>query len=125
MHNVAIALDGKALRHFDRADCGDTTDVVATRSSSIRCSAHSFFVGEQFCGERGILVLRRPAPTGAGDRTDGDDAVTHPHQDLRRRANDLEAAEIEVAEKRRRVDSPQRAIEREGRQGERRGEPLR
>ena len=46
------------------------------------------------------------------------DAVAQPHQDFRAAADDREAAEIEEEQERRRVDPPQRAIQREGRQRE-------
>ena len=56
---------------------------------------------------------------------DGDLAVAQAHQDLRARADELEAAEIEEEQERRGIEPAQRAVEREGRQRERRGEALR
>ncbi len=64
------------------------------------------------------------AAAGAGDGADGDGVVAQADEDLRRGAHQREAAEVEIDQERRRVDPPQRAVEREGRQGERRLEAL-
>ena len=65
-----------------------------------------------------VLGRRRAARPGAGDRPDRHLAVADPHQDLGRRADDLEVLEVEIAQERRRIDAPQRAVEREGGQRE-------
>ena len=95
------------------------------RSSSIRCSARSFGSASNSVFERLVLVRRRAARPGAGDRADGDRAVAHAHQDFRAGAGDRKAAEIEEVEEGRGIDPPQRAIERERRQLEGRLEALR
>src|SRR6202011_4582338 len=59
------------------------------------------------------------------DRPDGDFSAPHANQDFRARTDDLERSKIEIAQKRRGVDSPQRPEERKGGQRERRRESLR
>ena len=66
-----------------------------------------------------------PARARTGERPEGDAAVTYAHEDFRRRADEREVTEVEMKEKRRRVRAPERPVEREGRQRERRGEALR
>src|SRR4029079_10568 len=62
---------------------------------------------------------RRCAPRpGAGDRPDRHSAIAHPDQYLRRRADDRETVKVEVIEEGRGIDTPERAIESEGWQGE-------
>ena len=109
-----------------------TVPILATRptslrprSSSIRCSARSFGSASSSASSAASSPGRRAARPRAGDRPDDDLAVAHPHQDLRARDDDLEAAEIEVAEIGRGVDPPQRPVEREGRQVEPAREALR
>ena len=94
------------------------------RSSSIRCSARSFGSAISSAARR-CPPRRRAAPARAGERADGDLAVAHAHQDLRAGADHGEAAEIEEEQERRGVEPAQRAIERERRQPERRGESAR
>ena len=95
------------------------------RSSSIRCSARSLGSLSRASAERLVLGVGRPARRRAGDRADGHLAVAHAHQNFGARADEREAAEVEMEQERRRVEAPQRAIERERRQRERRGEALR
>ena len=95
------------------------------RSSSMRCSARSFSIGEQLALQRLVLLRGCATRPRAGQRPDGHRALPHPNQDLRARARDGEAPEVEKIEERRRIDSPQRPVERERRQVERRLETLR
>ena len=82
-------------------------------------------IGEQFLFQRLVLVRRRAARPRAGDGADGDLVAADFDQNFRAGAGDGEAAEIEEIEIRRRIGPPQRAIERERRQRERRLETLR
>ena len=109
-----------------------TVPILATRptslrprSSSIRCSARSF--GSASSSSSSALSSCGVAPRGRVPAIGRIVTVPSrtPHQNFRARAGDGEAAEIEEVEKRRRVDPPQRAIERERRQRERRLEALR
>ena len=125
MHDVAVALDEEAVGHLHRADLGDAADVVAAEIEQHQMLGALLRIGEQFRAERGVLLGRLAAPARAGDRADRHLALAHAHQDFRARDDDLEAAEIEEAEIGRRIDAPQRAIERERRQIEAAGEALR
>ena len=81
-------------------------------------------VGEKLRGKRLVFIWIRAARPRPGDGPDGHGAVAHPHQDLRARPSHGEAIEIEVVEEGRRIDAPERAIEREGGKRERRLEAL-
>ncbi len=72
-----------------------------------------------------VLLRRRAARPGAGNRADGHLAVLDPDQDLRARAGDGEVAEVEIVEVGRGIHPAERPVEGEGRQGERRLEALR
>src|SRR5262249_19307930 len=70
------------------------------------------------------LLERRAARPRAGEWPNGHGALAHSHQDFRARANDRETAKVEEIKKGRWIDPPQRPVEREGRQFERRLETL-
>ena len=79
-----------------RADLGDAADVVAAEVEQHQVLGAFLGIGEQLLLQRLVLVRGRAARAGAGDRPDGDGAVAHAHQDLGARADDREAAEVEV-----------------------------
>ena len=116
VHDVAVALDEKLVGHLHRADFGDPADIVAAEVKQHQVLGALLAVGQQFGFERAVLVAGLSARASAGDRPDGDLAIAHPHQDLRRRADHRELGKIEVEQERRGVDAAQRAIERERRQ---------
>ena len=109
---------------FTRAEFGDAADIVAAEIEQHQMLGPFLRVGQQFGFQRLVFLVRRAAPAGAGERADGDLAVAQPHQDFRAAADHGEAAEIEEEQERRRVDPPQRAIQRERRQRERHREAL-
>ena len=82
-----------------------------------------FFVGEQLVGEALVLFDPRAVLARSGD--DGHLVIGEAHENFRARADDLKVAEIEKAQKRRRIDPSQRAVKSEGRERERRREALR
>ena len=125
VHDVAVALDTEALRDLDRPGRCDPADVVAAEIEQHEMLRALLFVGEKVGGERLVLGLGLAAPAGAGDRPDRHHAVAHPDQDFRARADDLKPAKVEIAEKWRRIDPSQRAIQGESGQGERREKALR
>ena len=125
MHDVAVALDEILVRDLDGADARDAADVIAAEVEQHQMLGALLGIGEQPILVGLVLVRRRSARHGAGDRADGDGARAHPHQDFRAGARNRIATEIEEVEERRRIDPPQRAVEREGRQRERRLEALR
>src|SRR5437868_4505200 len=86
----------------------------------------AFFLVRQQLGLEGLVLLwRRAARTRAGERANGHRAFAHAHEDLRARAGDRKASEVEEVQKGRRVDPPQRPVERKWRQFERGLETLR
>ena len=83
------------------------------------------WIGQELGRQRIVLGWAFSSRTGAGDRADHHLAVAHAHQDLGTRADDLEAAKIEEAKIRRRIDPPQRPIKGERRYVQAAREPLR
>ncbi len=75
MHHLAVALDEELVGDLDRADLGDAADIVAAEIEQHQMLGALLGIGQQFRFERLILVRRRAARPGAGDRADGDDAV--------------------------------------------------
>ncbi len=124
VHHVAEPLDDEALRHLDRPKLRDAADIVAAEVEQHQVLRPLLRIAEQFGLERLVLVVRRAAPPRAGQRPDRDDAVAQPDQNFGRRTDHGEAAEIEEEQERCRVDPAQRAVEREGRQRERRRKAL-
>ena len=122
---MAIALDEEAVGHLDRPDPGDAADVVAAEVEQHQMLGALFRIGKKLGAQRLVLGWALAARPCAGDRADDDLALAHPDQDLRARADDLEAAEVEEAEIRRGIDPPQRPVERKCGQVEPAGEPLR
>ena len=125
VHDMAVALDREFLRHLDRTHLRDPPDIVAAEIEQHQMLGAFLLVGQKLRREALVLGLRLAAPACSGDRPDGDFAVAHAHQDFRARTDDLERAEIEVAKKRRRIDPPQRPVERKGGQREGRRKALR
>ena len=125
MHDVAVALDEELVGDLDGADLGNAADVVAAEIEQHQMLGALLRVGQELVLQRLVLVRRRAARPGAGERPDRHRAVAQPHQHLRARPGDGVAAEVEEIQKRRRIDPPQRAVERERRQRERRLEALR
>ena len=66
VHDMAVALDRKALRHPDRTDFGDAADVVAAEVEQHQMLGALLGIGQQFGGERPVLGRRRPPRPGAG-----------------------------------------------------------
>ena len=80
------------------------------RSTSITCSARSFSRGEQ-----PLRVAARRAAVEPGDRVHRRARALELHERLGRGADEREAVELEQEEVRRRVDPPQRPVDRERR----------
>ena len=68
-------------------------------------------VGEQFGGERGVLLVGRAARPRAGDRADGHLAGLRFDHHLRRRADQPQPAQLQIEHVRRGIDHAQRAID--------------
>src|SRR6185437_9815003 len=82
-------------------------------------------IGEEFGLQGRVLVRGGAARFGAGERADGNLAVTYPDEDFGTRTGNGKRAEVEEVQERRRIDPAQRTIERERRQRERRLKTLR
>ena len=110
VHDVAVALDEEAVGHphvrtrraldgrigAGRVQHGHSPHVVAAEVQEHEVLGPFLGVGAQF-GLQGLVLLRRGAPwPGSGDGADGDLAISQAHQDLRRRARQLEVAEVQV-----------------------------
>ena len=117
-------LDGKALHHPDGADLRHAADIVAAEIEQHQMLRALLRIGQQLGLERQILCRVRTALARAGQRADRHHAVAQPHQNFRAGADGDEIHEIQIEQKRRRIDPPQAAIERERRQRERRLEAL-
>src|SRR6185437_11598101 len=74
--------------------------------------------------EPGVFLGRRAAGAGPGDGPDGDLVVAQADQDLGRGARQLEVAEVQIEQERRRVGPAQRTVEGERVAGERRAQPV-
>src|SRR5262245_44534446 len=81
-------------------------------------------VGEQLFRETAVLFQCGAARARPRDGPDGDLAVAQAHEDFGARADDREAGEFQEIEKRRRVQTSQRAVERKRRQRKGAAEPL-
>ena len=125
MHDVGVVLDHVLLGDLDGADSCHPADVVSPQIEQHQVFRQLFRVRQQIRGQRAVFLGVGAAPSGPGDGADGDDAVAQPDQDFRARSHHLEGAEIEVEQERRRVEPPERPVQREGRQGEGRREALR
>src|SRR3984893_2495139 len=114
MHDMDVALDREFLGHLDRPCLRDAPHIVAAEIEQHQMLGAFLFVRQELRRQTFVLGLRLAAPAGARDGPDGDFSAPHAHQDFRTRTDDLERSKIEVAEKRRGVDSPQRPVERKG-----------
>ena len=113
VHDVAVPLDRELLGDLDGAELGDPAHIVAAEIEQHQVLGPLLRIGQQLPLQRLVLLGRRAPAAGAGERADGHHAVAQTHQDLRAGADDGEAAEIEEEQEGRRVDPPQRAVQRE------------
>ena len=125
MHHLAVALDEELIRDLDAADGGDAADIVAAEIEQHQVLGAFLGVGQQLVFERLVLVRRGAARPGPGDRPDCHRVAAGANQNFRARPGNGEIGIIEIEQERRRIDPPQRPVERERRQRERRLETLR
>ncbi len=118
MHHVRVALDDHPVGHGDGARRGDAADVVASEIDEHHVLGDLLRIGEQLRRELLVGFARRAARARAGDRPQRDCRAFLPHEDLGRRADHVEVAEIVVEHVRRRVERAQRAVERQRRRRE-------
>ncbi len=125
---MRVALDGKGLGDLDAAGARDAADVVAGEVDEHEVLGALLRVGQQLFLHAQVELGRGAARAGAGDRADRDlrplRRVLVAHQDLGRRADDLELAHVVEVHVRRRVEGAQRPVQRQRRFGEPLGQPL-
>jgi hypothetical protein len=115
VHDVAVALDGKGLGHLDAAGLGDAADVVARQVDQHHVLGALLGVGQQF--GLGSLVGSGVAPRGRVPASGRMVTLCRPatcflaHQDLGRRPDDVEVAQVVVVHVGRRVERAQRAVQ--------------
>ena len=124
MHDVAVTLDRVAFRDFHRTGLGHAAHVVAAQVEQHEMLGALLGVGQQARLVGAVFVRSRPARAGAGDRPDRHFAIANANQDFRAGPRQRKARQVQEVEEGRGVHPPQRAIEREGRQGKRTGEAL-
>ncbi len=92
MHHVAVALDLHEVDHLDAARLADPAEVVAAEVHQHQVLGPLLGVGEQFGGQRRVLVRGGAAVPGPGDRVQHRLAVGDLDQRLRAGADHVEAA---------------------------------
>ena len=105
--------------------CATRPTSFRPRSTSITCSAISFGSPRSSVGEPLVGLPRRAPRPRARDRPQRDRVAFLADQDLGRRADHVEVAEIVIEHVRRRIERAQRAIQRQRRRCERPLHPLR
>ncbi len=110
---------------FTEPTCANATDVVAAEVHQHHVLGALLRVGEQFEFEGFVLLAGRTARTCTRDRTHRDGVTFEAHEDLGTRPDDVEAAEVVIEHVGRRIQRPQRAVQRERRCRVRMGQPLR
>src|SRR5690606_38615402 len=146
MLDVRVLLDRHLVGDPDGAGHRDAPDVIAREVDQHQVLGALLRVGEQFVGQRLVLLGRHAALAGPGEGTDGDalglvatrrdrggDAriglVAYldrllAHQDLGRGTDHVEIPEVVVVHVRRGVDRAQRPIQPQRRMGERLAQAL-
>ncbi len=114
VHHVRVALDGHEVDHLDRAGLADPAEVVAAEVDQHQVLGALLGVGEEFLGERLVLLRGGPAVPGAGDGVDHRAPVLDLDQRLRGGADDVEAVEAEEVHVRRGVGGPQHPVDVQG-----------
>ena len=121
VHDVRIALDRERLGHLDAAGAGDPADVVPRQVDQHQVLGALLRVAVELLLERLVLLGRRAARAGAGERPDRHLVAARrglaPHQDLGRGADDLELVHVVEVHVGRRVERAQGAVEAERRAG--------
>ena len=112
VQDVRVSLDDHQLGHRDRAELRDATHVVAPEIHEHDVLRALLLVGKELRRQRLILLARASARSCTGDRADRHTLVRDADEKLRGASDELHAVEHEVIHVRRRIDCPQRAIER-------------
>jgi hypothetical protein len=84
MHHLAVEFEDELVGDLDAADPSHAPDIVAPEIEQHEMLGSLLLVHQQLFGERFVLARRRTPSPRASDRPDGDPAIAHPDQDLRR-----------------------------------------
>ena len=112
---MRVALDLHHLGRSDRARLAHPADVVPPEVEEHHVLGSLLLVGSKLRLERRVLLAGRAAAAGPGDRVRRDDALLDADEHLRRGADDVAVAEVEVVHVGRGVHGPERAVDAEGR----------
>ena len=115
MHDVAEILDLAQFCHADRARLTDAADVVAREIDEHRVLRTFLRVSLEVRGESRILSIIAAAAARAGNWVRVDRIACDLDEHLRRSADELDGAEVEVEHVGRRIDLAQTAVEMEAR----------
>ena len=113
MHDVAEILDLAQLRDAHGTGIADAADVIAREIDEHGVLRAFLRVRREICRERRVLRRVFAALARTGDRISEDLLARDFHEHLRRGADELDAAEIDVEHIRRRIDLAQAAVEME------------
>ncbi len=93
MHHVGIAFDDERLVHIDRANLGDTPNVITAKVQKHEMFGALFFVGQKLFSQRIIFANGFATFACTGDRADGHFVIAHADKDFRAGADKLKVAE--------------------------------
>ena len=110
VHDVRIFFHHHFFGDGHTAGPADAADIVAAQVNQHGVFGNFFFVGQQIAFVRRVLFGRGAAQPRAGNGADDDFVALAAHQDFRRRADDVEIAEIVVKQIGRRVERAQGAV---------------
>ena len=103
-------MDHHVIGNFDRADLGNSTEVIAAQIDQHVMLGKFLFVGQQLVFERLVLLRRFAARTGAGHRESRQTAILQAHERFRRGAHDLISVDGEEHHVRRGIGSAEHAV---------------
>ena len=112
---MAEVLDLAQLCHADCPRLADAADVVAREIDEHRVLGAFLRVALEVLGESRILSIIAAAAARAGNRVRVDRIACDLDEHLRRSADELDGAEVEVEHVGRRIDLAQAAVEMEAR----------
>ena len=112
MHDLGIAVDHHVIGDFDRADLGNSTEVIAAQIDQHVMLGKLLLIGKQLVLERLILLRRFAARTRARNREGGQAAVIQSDERFRRGTHDLVPINGEEHHVRRGVGGAEHAVRR-------------
>ncbi len=110
MHHVRIALDVHQVFHLHRAVFAHPPQIVAAEIDQHDVLGAFFFVAAHLLFQSAVFGLVAAARMSSGDRPIFQLASGHPHQHLRRRAQNVRIAHAQKIQIGRGIHLPQRAV---------------